>query len=157
MAQARDNMLGALDEKIPEWRDLNNDQNFLAWLRLPDPFSGAIRHDLLKAAYDQNQTARVQAFFQGFLAEEAAVAPANNAPPARPGAAPARVPLEQFAAPGRAKSAAANAPAEKPIITRAQVTAFYADVAAGKYRGREAEKDANEAAIFSATNEGRLR
>lgn len=156
-AQARDTMLAHLDEKIPEWRNLNEDEKFLSWLRLPDPFSGAIRHDLLKAAYDQNNAARVQAFFQGFLAEEAAVAPAN-VPPATPGATPApRVPLETFAAPGRAKSAAAHAPAEKPIITRAQVAAFYADVAAGKYRGREAEKEANELAIFAATNEGRLR
>lgn len=156
-AQARDTMFAHLDANLPNWRDINVDQNFLSWLRLPDAFSGAIRHDLLKDAFDQNNTARVQAFFQGFLAEEAAVAPANNAPPARPGAAPAKTPLESFAAPGRAKSAAAQVPVEKPIITRAQIAAFYADVAAGKYRGREAEKDANEAAIFSATNEGRLR
>jgi cell division septum initiation protein DivIVA len=157
IAQARDTMLKELDENLPAWRDLNTDPNFIAWLRLPDAFSGAIRHDLLKDAYDQNNTARVSAFFQGFLAEEAAVAPAN-APPATPRAAPAqRVPLETFAAPGRAKSAAAQAPAEKPIITRAQVTAFYADVAAGKYRGREQEKNRLEAEIFSATNEGRLR
>jgi hypothetical protein len=156
-AQARDKMLDILNEKIPTWRDINNDPNFLAWLRLPDAFSGAIRHDLLKAAYDQNNAARVSAFFQGFLAEEAAVEPANPAPPARPGAAPARVPLETLAAPGRAKSAAASAPAEKPIITRAQVAAFYADVAAGKYRGREQEKNQAEAEIFLATNEGRLR
>lgn len=154
--QARDSMLAHLDEKLPEWRDINKDQNFLSWLRLPDAFSGAIRHDLLKAAYDQNNPARVMAFFQGFLAEEAAVAPANKAPPAT-GAAPGKVPLESFAAPGRAKSAAAAAPAEKPIITRAQVTQFYADVAAGKYRGRDAERAENEAAIFSAQGEGRIR
>lgn len=158
MAQARDQMLAHLDDKIPEWRNLNEDEKFLSWLRLPDPYSGAIRHDLLKAAYDQNNTARVQAFFQGFLTEEAAVAPANAPPATTPRAAPApRVPLETFAAPGRASSAAAQTPAEKPIITRAQVAAFYADVAAGKYRGREQEKNANELAIFAATNEGRLR
>jgi hypothetical protein len=158
MAQARDKMFEVLNENIPDWRDINNDPNFLSWLRLPDAFSGAIRHDLLKAAYDQNNAARVAAFFQGFLAEEAAVAPANNAPPATPRAAPApKVPLESLAAPGRAKSAAAQVPVEKPIITRAQVTSFYADVAAGKYRGREDEKNRLEAEIFLATNEGRLR
>jgi len=157
MEQARERMLSHLDEKLPEWRNINEDEKFLSWLRLPDAFSGAIRHDLLKAAYEQNNAPRVQAFFQGFLAEEAATAPANVPPTAVSATQPPRVPLETFAAPGRAKSAAASAPAEKPIITRAQVTQFYADVAAGKYRGREAEKDANEAAIFSATNEGRLR
>lgn len=158
MQQARETMLAHLDEKIPDWRTLNVDPNFIAWLRLPDPFSGAIRQNLLTEAYGQNNSARVAAFFQGFLAEEAAVAPANAPPAQQPSAAqPARVPLETFAAPGRAKSAAATAPAEKPIITRAQVAAFYADVAAGKYRGREQEKEANELAIFAATNEGRLR
>lgn len=157
MEQARERMLSVLDEKLPEWRNLNTDEKFLSWLRLPDAFSGAIRHDLLKAAYEQNNAPRVQAFFQGFLAEEAATAPANVPPTAVSATQPTRVPLETFAAPGRAKSAAASAPAEKPIITRAQVTQFYADVAAGKYRGREEEKQANELAIFAATNEGRLR
>lgn len=157
MAQARDAMLAQLDEKLPEWRNLNTDQNFLSWLRLPDPFSGAIRQDLLNAAYEQNNAPRVQAFFQGFLAEEAVVAPANAPSATTPGAAPARVPLETFAAPGRAKSAAASAPAEKPIITRAQVAQFYADVAAGKYRGREAERIENEGLIFAATKDHRIR
>lgn len=156
-AQARDSMIATLDQNLPEWRVLNNDPNFISWLRLPDPFSGAIRHDLLKGAYEQNNSLRVAAFFNGFLAEEAAVAPASNTPPAVPGTQQGKVPLETFAAPSRAKSAAANAPAEKPIITRAQVSMFYTDIAAGKYRGRDEEKARLEAEIFSASSEGRLR
>ena len=45
------------------------------WLRLQDKFSGAIQHELLTAAYEQNQTPQVLAFFNGFLAQEAALAP----------------------------------------------------------------------------------
>lgn len=153
---ARGRMEQTLDREIPNWKDINFNKDFLTWLKLPDPYSGVIRHELLKAAYTRNDTPRVLAFFNGFLAEEAAVDPAN----AETGRseAPAKLSLEQFAAPGRAKTAAASgAPAEKPIFTRAQIAKFYAESAAGKFRGKEAEKDRLEAQIFEAEREGRIR
>ena len=154
---ARQRMLAELDQSIPEWRELNEDPNFLAWLRLPDTYSGAIRHELLKAAYERNDTARVKAFFKGFLAEEAAVAPRSTDPDrTQTNQSGNKVPLEAFAAPGRAKSAAATAPAEKQVFTRAQIAQFYRDVAAGKYSGREKEKERLERQIFEASREGRL-
>lgn len=150
-------MMANLDKELPNWREMNTNQEFLDWLSLPDPYSGAIRHDMLNAAYAQGSASRVLAFFKGFLAEEAAVAPAKAEPDPGVTVVP-KVPLQQLAAPGRAKTAAsAPGPAEKPIITRAQITAFYADVAQGKYRGRDAERNAAEAAIFAAQHEGRIR
>jgi hypothetical protein len=153
---ARARMEQSLDREVPDWRDINFNPEFLTWLKLPDTYSGVIRHELLKAAYSRNDSPRVLAFFKGFLAEEAAVDPAN----AETGrsAAPAKPSLEQFAAPGRAKTAAATgAPAEKPVFTRADIAKFYADSAAGKFRGKEAEKDRLEAQIFEAEREGRIR
>jgi len=136
---------------------LNTNPDFLGWLGLPDPFSGAIRHEMLKAAYAQADAPRVLAFFNGFLAEGAAVAPAS-VQPENQGSNLQRIPLKDLAAPGRAKAAAAqDAPTEKPTITRQAVSAFYADVAAGKYRGNDAGKNKREAEIFSAQAEGRLR
>ena len=150
-------LLSKLDEKLPNWREVNTNQGFLDWLSLPDPYSGAIRHDMLKAAYAQGDAHRVLAFFNGFLAEEAAVAPATSGPDASVTRVP-KVPLQELAAPGRAKTAAATtAPAEKPIISRAQVAAFYADVAAGKYRGKDDAKNKAEAEIFAAQRDGRIR
>jgi hypothetical protein len=150
-------MLDTLDQKLPKWRELNTDPEFLSWLRLPDPFSGAIRHEMLKAAYTQGNASRVLAFFNGFLAEEAVVAPAK-AEPDTGGQRVSKVPLETLAAPGRAKSAAGNAaPAEKPIFKRADIAAFYADVAAGRYRGKDADKANLERQIFEAQREGRIR
>lgn len=151
---ARTRMFSSMDEQLPNWRELNTNPEFISWLRLPDAYSGAKRQELLNAALEQNNAPRVLAFFKGFLADEATVAPAATAQPAV--TPKGKVPLEQFAAPGRAKSAAAGAPAEKPFITRAQITAFYADVSAGKYRGREQEKDRMEREIFSAQSEGRI-
>lgn len=157
-ARARAELEATLDEKIPNWRDVNVAPEFHSWLALPDLYSGAIRHQLLTAAYEQNNTPRVLAFFKGFLSEEAATAPALSEP-APAGVSPDKIPLENFAAPGRAKTAAApsSAPVEKPIFTRATIARFYADSAAGKYRGREAEKNRIEAQIFDAEREGRIR
>lgn len=155
---ARQRMLSDLDDKVPEWREINRNEEFLAWLELPDLYSGAIRHELLKAAYERNDAPRVLAFFNGFLAEEAATRPATNAVAQETGAKAPVLDAAKLAAPGRAKSAAGtSAPAEKPIFTGAQIAKFYADVAAGKYRGKEAEKDRLEGQIFEATRDGRVR
>jgi hypothetical protein len=156
---AKQSMLSDLDERVANWRDVNKQQEFLEWLELPDLYSGAIRHELLKAAYERNNAPQVAAFFNGFLAEEAAMRPAGSAE-ATNGAqrrAPAVDPAS-LAAPGRAKSAAsASAPAEKPFFTGAQIAKFYAEVASGKFRGNEAEKDRIEAQIFEATRNKRVR
>jgi len=149
-------MFQRMDEDLPDWRDINRNQEFLDWLALPDPYSGVIRHELLKSAFAGNDASRVMRFFKGFLAEEAAVAPAGAEPDA-PVTRVAKVPLQNLAAPGRAKTAAASAPAEKPIFTRAQIAQFYSDVAANKYRGRDADKTKMETQIFEAQREGRIR
>lgn len=159
---ARDKLFEHLDKGCPQWRELNNNEDFLRWLALPDRLSGVIRHDLLNAAYERNDSPRVLAFFKGFLSEEAALAPQTVEPDTatikreEPQRQP-KVPLESLAAPGRAKTAAPPAPAEKPTFTRAQVAEFYADVTAGRYRGREQDKDNLERQIFLAQKEGRIR
>lgn len=153
---ARQRMLSILSERVPEWEVLNKNETFLNWLQLPDMYSGAIRHNLLKEAYERNDAPRVAAFFQGFLAEEAATRPATADAGETEGAVAPKVDPMTLAAPGRAKSAAAAAPAEKPFFTSAQIAKFYTDVNAGKFRGREAEKNKLEAQIFEAQREGRI-
>jgi hypothetical protein len=151
---ARDQMKADLKSKVPNWEAVNNSDEFKDWLSLQDPYSGAIRWELLKQAWGRNETARVLNFFQGFLAQEATLAPADT----RPDPSQGKIPLETFAAPGRAKSAAdiPRSPAEKPIITRAFIADFYLDSANGKYRGREKEKADLEQQIITATREGRV-
>lgn len=160
---AHEEMEATLDRDIPDWVKINEHPDFIRWLRLPDTYSGAIRHNLLKAAWDRADTARVKAFFQGFLDEEAAVAPARGQepPPAAPGngTPPGSKPdLIEFAAPGRAKPAGGPPPGdEKPIISRAQVSQFYSLVQRGHYLGNEAEKNRLEKMIFDAQAEGRIQ
>lgn len=157
---ARDQMKAYMTEHLPNWVQVNDQPEFLDWLALPDAMSGAIRHNMLKDAWGRNEAARVLAIFNSFLAsQEATVAPATTPKPAAP--KPGKVPLETFAAPGRAKPAAAanGAPTdEKPLnITRADISQFYLDSANGKYRGREDEYKAFERAIEAANREGRIR
>lgn len=156
---AREQLFNTLDQRLPQWQNLNENQDFITWLRLPDTYSGVIRHELLNAAFERNNATQVMAFFNGFLAEEAAVAPAGTHGAEFSGAqAPQdKLSLEEFAAPGRAKTAAASAPTEKPFFNRSQISQFYAAVTAGRYRGREAEQQKLEAQIFEAQREGRIR
>lgn len=147
-----------LDTHLTTWRDLNYNEDFLGWLAQPDPYSGQTRHNLLKQAYERNDPVRVLAFFNGFLADEAATAPQISS--ATNGAGngktpPPKVPLEKFAAPGRARTTA-QVPVEKPVIRRDQIAAFYAKVAAGDFNSDPAEKARLEAMIFEAQREGRI-
>jgi len=155
-----------MDDNLNNWRDLNQNEEFLGWLAQTDPYSGTVRHDLLKQAYDRNDSGRVLAFFRGFLADEATVAPRGSNATSGAGVTPQsnganppppKVPLERLAAPGRARTAASSgAPAEKPTIRRDQIAAFYAQVAAGKFAGNDAERDRLENMIFEAQREGRI-
>ena len=151
---ARSRMHDQLNTRCPNWKEINESEKFLNWLALPDAYSGAIRHQLLKAAYTANDAPRVLAFFNGFLAEEAASTPTTPVPDTS-----TKIPLEELAAPGRARTAAAAAiaPAEKPTFTRAQITSFYRDVANGKYAGRDDDKNRLEQQINDAAREGRIR
>lgn len=152
---AQTRMMNTLDRDVPNWREQNVNPDFLSWLALPDPYSGDIRHNMLKAAWERQDAPRVAAFFKGFLAEEAAYRPAGSEEPAK---SAGKISLETLAAPGRAKTAAAaSAPAEKPIITSAFISKFYADAAAGRYAGRDEEKMRIEKQIFEAQREGRIR
>jgi uncharacterized coiled-coil protein SlyX len=155
---AQQQMYEFLDDKLPDWRKLNRDPNFLEWASLQDTLSGAIRMNMMRQAFGANDANRVLSFFKAYLSDEAVTAPVVPSQPTTPSG---KVPLEELAAPGRAKAPAASSSAtpgekEKPIITRAQISQFYLDVNRGKYKGNDAEKLRLEKMIFDAENEGRV-
>lgn len=156
---ARDKMFGYMDEVLPNWRELNDNPALISWLQLPEPYSGVKRQDLLNEAFARHNGPRVAQFFSGFLSEEAATGPMDGQLDTTGAQAPGKVPLEAFAAPGRAKTAAApaSAPAEKPVFTPAQISRFYTDVSLGKWKGREAEQQAVERQIHEAMMDQRVR
>jgi len=147
----------------PDWTQLNQYPDFKdRWLKEPDPYSGRVRGEMLKEAFDRRDGQRVLRFFQGYLSE--AAPDTQNAQPTPPnggapnGASPnGRVPLEAFAAPGRARSEPqGHLPPGKPSYSRAQLQQFWKDKREGKFRGREADAEAIEQDIFRAQHEGRI-
>lgn len=155
-------MYDVLDSKVPNWQAINTQQEFLDWLAVADPYSGRKRLDLLKDAFSRQETNRVLSFFQGFIAEASGLpqnstSPGNLAPPlAQPGNGSGKPSLEDFAAPGRARSAPQPLSPDKPIYTSADITKFWAEKRTGKWRGREAEAEAKERDIYQAQHEGRI-
>lgn len=173
---AGDALLNALSAAVPNWQEINVDEQFLDWLALPDGFSGATRQQNLETAFNERNQAAVIAVFKGFISEglqgpeEIQPAPvAAAAAPGTPRGTPApvrppqssRIPLDHLAAPGRARSAAPAPPVEKPVYTRANIAQFYtARQSPTKLQAlgimSEAEAKATEVDIFAAQHEGRV-
>ena len=152
---ARDNMLRTLDLEIPNWRELNTDSAFLAWLEGIDAFAGEQRKTLLTQASGESDTARVMAFFKGYLDENAVTvtAPQTTAP------IEPKVDMMSMAAPGTVSTGAQiqSAHSDKRVYTQADIAAFYRSVQKGEFKGRDAEKAAIEQDIYTAGPEGRIR
>jgi hypothetical protein len=152
----------ALDYAVPNWREINKNPRFVAWLRLPDVYSSRIRKQLLDEAAAAVDASRVIRFFQGFLDEERATGhiaaqPSSSLPPPAP--REAAIPLASLAAPGRPRPANGGEPSplpDKPTYTRAFITKVGRDYTRGAYRGREAEYERLWADMVAAGNEGRV-
>lgn len=159
---AQGRVLEALTQAVPNWREINRDPRFISWLRLPDIYSGVIRKQLLDDAFRAASVPRVVSFFKGFVSDEALTGNIDPSPQTEQPPAPRTpaVPLERLAAPGRARPAGGETPTsslDKPIFSKNQIKDFYARVRAGHYVGRDADKQRDEAAIFAAQAEGRIR
>jgi hypothetical protein len=153
----RERVHALLDREVPKWREMNEDTadgGFIAWLAQADAFSGKVRGELLKEAYEQHDGPRVVSFFKGFLNENAIVTPQ----PAPSTGGPQKT-LEDYVAPGTAKPGTTGAPNEagKRTWTEAEIGKFYSDVRAGVYRRDAAKKTEIEHDIFKAQAEGRVR
>ncbi len=154
-----------LDAEVPTWRSINVDPKFKRWLSLRDIYSGQVKHGLLEAAYKAANAARVVAFFKGFLAEnppDTGSSLTEPPQPGLPGAAPrqAATSLAALTAPGHAKPASGHTQpdaSDTMILSHKQIAKFYDNVRRGVYAGREADKANDEAIIFAAQREGRVR
>ncbi|HEY5409788.1 MAG TPA: hypothetical protein VIJ94_03570 [Caulobacteraceae bacterium] len=155
----------SLTAAVPNWMAIQASPQWRQWLHLPNVYTGVLRGKMLKEAYDAANSAVVIQTFQDFVKEVQATGgtvPTNTrqeqqAPPAPRQAA---MSLDDLAAPGRAKPADGGnlqGSADKPIITRAQISEHYRKSRQGYYTGRQAEYDQTEAAIQSAQRDGRIR
>jgi len=153
-------------ELAGRWLSLDTDAGFNSWLQELDPFSGARRLDMLRAAYASGDSLRTGRFFKAYLQEHTDYGqPVPGYSPQTPipngsytnGNGAGRVDLASFAAPGRASNATPGPGApERRIWTNRDIQAFYDGRIRGRYRGREAEADRIERDILAAAAEGRI-
>lgn len=153
---ARDTMLSTLDTEQANWRELNQNPEFLGWLENVDPYNGMKRLDMLRQAFEGNNTTRVLAFFKGFLNENAAYAPTPTPSPA----AEPQVNLDTLVAPGRAteggEARAQEGAPQGRTWSGAEIKQFYADVNRGVYRNNPEEQARLENDLFLAQPQGRI-
>lgn len=161
---AREKLIDALDQKVPEWKKLNTDDDFLNWLDEEDPYAGRVRAELLTEAYENNDAPRVIKFFTGFQKENAVVTPTDEPSDETPEETESpEQPLDELVAPGTPKTGSAGAQKEsgKKMWTNAEIQQFYAYK--NEFIKKNPEKDlpeqviAVEKDIFAAQSEGRLK
>lgn len=132
----------ALTSMVPDWKELNANDTWLAWLSQVDEVYGVPRQAALDQAQQRGDVERVAAVFKMFKAQQ----------PARPSAALA----SQISPDAGGGAGAPPAPQARPLMSQKAVQSFYNDVARGRYRGREAEAERIEAEINQAAAEGRI-
>jgi len=140
-----------LSAQVPDWREINADQQFHSWLLEVDPLAGVPRQTFLDAAQSQLDAARVAGFFKTWqsLSGNSVAQQTRNAAASQ---------LEKQIAPGRGRtSAAMTTGGDTKVYTRVDVAKFFDDVRKGVYKGREQERDRIERDIFAAQREGRIR
>lgn len=139
-----------LSAEVPDWREINAEQNFHSWLLEVDPLSGRTRQTFLDDAQNQLDSRRVAGFFRTWQS-------LNGNSVAQKTRNVAATQLEKQIAPGRGRTAAGTTTGnDAKSYARGDVAKFFDDVRKGLYKGREQERDRIERDIFAAQREGRI-
>ena len=141
-----------LTSAVSNWREVNDNAAFQAWLLETDPLTGITRQTYLEDAQRALDARRVSAFFRTWLEStgQAVAQPQGSAPAAQ------NPELEKQVTPGRARSAGTPQTNKGKVYTPEDIKKFFNDVRAGKYKGREQERDRTERDIFAAQRENRI-
>ena len=132
--------LGAL---VPDWRDINAAQDWLAWLEQVDDVYGVPRQAALDAAHNKADAQQVARVFLEFKKSRSPKPSASLEGQLSPGA-------------GGATASVVSQPAARQMLSQKAVQDFYRDMARNKYVGREAEAARIESEINAAAREGRI-
>jgi len=138
--------IGRLGDLIPDYKEVNYDPKFLAWMKLPDTYSGITRAQLFTQAEKAKDVARVAEFFVEFShdAKPKVVSEAEKhiTPMGGPGASPAPIKTKET---------------EGKIIYLSEIDKFYDDVIKGRYHGKHDQVLNIEAQIDRAQMAGLIR
>jgi hypothetical protein len=138
--------------EIPNFRDINGNDDFQSWLLEADPLTGITRQTYLDDAQRSLDARRVANFFRAWLEITGQANVAQSTGRA------ASSELEMQVAPGRSRGSGSPANANKAKVYSPQdIQKFFDDVRSGKYKGREQERSRTERDIFAAQRENRIQ
>lgn len=143
-----------LSATVPNWREINDRQEFQSWLLDVDPLTGITRQTYLEDAQRALDARRVSNFFLTWLEKSGQASVAQSAERAPP---PAASELEKQVSPGRSRSTGTSQAGKERTYTPDDINKFYNDVRSGKYKGRDADRARIERDIFAAQREGRIQ
>ena len=146
--QVKADFWGAIATQVPNWREINDNPTFKAWLIAEDQVTGSNRQQFLAQAQSEYNAPRVIKFFKEW--ERTAAGGQTPAPRTN-----SQAELEKYVAPGTSRS---TPPADKTKKqwTRTEVSQFYKDAMDGKYNNKPEEKKRIENDLFAAQSEGRI-
>lgn len=151
-ASAEQQFWSELTGRVPNWRDVNDSQDFQSWLLDIDPLTGIARQTYLEDAQRSLDANRVANFFRAWLENTGQAAVAQST-----GRVSVNSELEKQVTPGRSRAAATPQSNKSKTYTPDDIKKFFNDVRTGKYKGREPERDRIERDIFSAQRENRIQ
>jgi hypothetical protein len=140
-----------LGSMVPNWREVNDNQDFQSWLLEVDPMTGSTRQAYLEDAQRNLDPRRVASFFRTWLERN------GQATVAQPKRSAQSSELEKQVAPGRSRGAGSPQSGKGKVYSPQDIQKFFDDVRSGKYRGREQERNKIERDIFAAQREGRIQ
>lgn len=141
-----------LSTNVPNFRQINDNQEFQSWLLQADPLTGITRQTYLDDAQRALDARRVGNFFRTWLEStgQASVAQSKGSD--------TNSELERQVSPGRSRSAGTPAATKQgKTYTPQDIQKFFNDVRSGKYKGREQERSRIERDIFAAQRENRIQ
>jgi hypothetical protein len=143
-----DKYFEALDGRVKDWKAINDDPEFIAWLGAKDRYTGATKHQLLRDAFYKRDPERSISFFEDYLKEK------GSAPPPPP--PPAQQFVDTDAYPNNSGNPAPST-VEKGIVYRSDIDRFYKDRATGRFSGTAEDAAKIESRFFRAIKEGKVR
>lgn len=140
--------------RVPQFEEQDRDPEFIAWLQDSDPYDPAhrARVDVLTESIHAMDVTRTSQFFLDFARETGRFG--SNGKKETP---PKELQKPQNVQPNASRSTAPPSPKTPKTWTRAEIAAFYNDVARGNFKGSEAEILATKRDIAAANAEGRIR
>jgi len=132
-----DKFFDELDTAVPNWEDINEQDDFKNWLAEEMPLTGQERQKFLENAHKRFDSKAVISFFNAWLS----VSGKGYMP-------------DSITVPSELGN---ENPNDIGIITKRDIDIFYEELKLGKWKGREKEARQNELKIFAAQKAGMIR